>query len=180
MRTYIALLRGINVSGQKKIRMVDLRQLLTQMGFENVVTYIQSGNIVLKSREKDLRVLEKGIAEAIHNAYGFDVPVLVKSKEEIQSIIQSNPFNNVEDLEANRVYFVLLKEVPESDLVEALGKETFPNEKFSISDNCVYLSCAKGYGNSKCDNNFFERKLKVAATTRNFRTMNKLVEMAYD
>lgn len=180
MQTYIALLRGINVSGQKKIKMADLRQLLAQIGFEDVVTYIQSGNIVLKSEEKNPRALEKNIASEIYKSYGFDVPVLVKSKEEIQDIIENNPFDNSEDLEANRIYFVLLKAVPESDLTEALVNEIFANEKFNITANCVYLCCAKGYGNAKCDNNFFERKLKVPATTRNYRTMTKLLEMSQE
>ncbi|SDL71044.1 DUF1697 domain-containing protein [Kriegella aquimaris] len=178
MKSYITLLRGINVGGRKKIKMDDLRQLLTQIGFEDVVTYIQSGNVVLKSNEKTLGVLEKMIATAIRNTYDFDVPILVKSKEEIQEILENNPFDNAEDLEANRIYFVLLGEVPRSDLVEALMQETFANEKFSITDNCVYLCCDKGYGKAKCDNNFFERKLKVAATTRNYRTMTKLLEMS--
>lgn len=178
MQTYIALLRGINVSGQKKIKMVDLRQLLAQIGFKDVVTYIQSGNIVLKTEERNPRALEKTIASEIHESYGFDVPVLVKSKEEIQDIIEKNPFDNSEDLETNRIYFVLLKEVPKKDLTEALVNETFTNEKFIITGNCVYLCCAKGYGNAKCDNNFFERRLKVPATTRNYRTMTKLLEMS--
>lgn len=178
MRTYIALLRGINVSGQKKVKMADLRQMLQRLGFQEVTTYIQSGNIVLKSDETQIGAIENKITQGINDAFGFEVPILVKPKREIQNILENNPFDNAEDIEANSIYFVLLKEMPESSLIEFFNKEKYDSERFAIIDKCVYLCCKNGYGKAKLNNNLIERKLKVSATTRNYRTMTKLLEMS--
>lgn len=178
MSTYIAFLRGINVSGHKKIIMADLKVLLLNMGFEDVATYIQSGNIVFTSDEKSSDSLEEKIKKGIVDAFGFDVPVLVKTKTEIEEILRKSPFTKTEDLEAKRIYYVLLKSKPEQDAIDNLVQEDYPNELFTIGNNCVYLNCRLGAGKAKLTNNVIERKLKVSATTRNHGTMLKLVEMA--
>ena len=177
MQTYIILLRGINVSGQKKIKMADLRMLLEKLGFQNVATYIQSGNIVLEAKDQTIKNVEDRIGDGIREHFGFDVPVLVKSKKDFERIIMGNPFKDKSLSEGNRIYFVLLKNVPEQILVHTLEQETYKNQEFSITDDCVYLYCENGYGNAKLDNNLVERKLSVQATTRNLRTMLKLLEM---
>ncbi len=178
MHTYIILLRGINVSGQKKIKMADLRTLLEKLGFQNVATYIQSGNIVLRAKDQSIKNLEDMIGDGIRDHFGFDVPILVKPKNDFEKIVTENPFKDAITLEGNRLYFVLLKNVPEQMFVGALEQETYENQEFSITDSCVYLWCKNGYGKAKLDNNLLERKLKVQATTRNYRTMLKLLEMA--
>lgn len=178
MITYIVLLRGINVSGQKKIRMVELKKMLENLNFHDVVTYIQSGNIVIKSAENNTQTLEVIIGKGIFDTFGFDVPVLVKSKNDFENIFKHNPFTKVEDIENKRVYFVLLKQVPDQHLIQAMQKETYANEKFFTTKNCVYLFCLAGYGNAKLNNNLLERKLKVSATTRNYKTMKTLLELA--
>ncbi|MGB5821994.1 MAG: DUF1697 domain-containing protein [Saonia sp.] len=175
---YIALFRGINVSGQKKIKMADLKTMLEEIGLQNVVTYIQSGNIVFSAEEENSFVLEEKIKNGIQSTFGFDVPVLILTKPNILQVFNDNPFANEKEIENNNIYFVLLKDTPEKKMVEALQKETFKNERFIISKNCIYLACFKGYGNAKCNNNFFEKKLKVSATTRNYKTMQKLVELS--
>ena len=178
MQTYIMLLRGINVSGQKKMKMADLRTMLERLGLHEVCTYIQSGNVIFKSEEKNKATLKRTIEQAILATFGFDVPVLIKTRVEIKTILDNNPFSDTERLEDNKMYFVLLHNVPESDLSYAMEQMSHENEQFAITDACVYLFCHKGYGNAKCNNNLFERKLKVAATTRNYKTMKKLLEMA--
>lgn len=178
MTTYIALLRGINVSGQKKLPMAYLRGMLHKMDFKDISTYIQSGNVVFDMDEKDTETLEEEIKRNIQDTFGFDVPVLVKSKTDFEQIIQQNPFTDREVLENNQVYFVLLKNTPEKEKLITLQKEEYQNEKFVITEDCVYLLCQNGYGNAKLSNNLIERKLKVSATTRNYRTMAKLLERA--
>lgn len=178
MDTYIALLRGINVAGQKKMPMAEVRKMMVDLGFKEVQTYIQSGNIIFKSTSDTVRKLEKSIHTAIDKAFGFDVPVLVKSVAEIKSIVVQNPFDDKEDLEKNRIYFVLLQEPANPELVIAFKKIEYPNEKYVVSDNCVYLCCKNGYGKAKLNNNLIERKLKVKATTRNYKTMNTLIELS--
>ena len=174
MKTYIALLRGINVSGQKKIPMAELRELLTNYNLKEVQTYIQSGNVIFKSLERDIQKLELKIHEAIKAHFGFEVPVLVKTPEDLQHIFDNCPFP--EDKKTNS-YFTLLYSVPDKDLIDDVSKITYPNETFVITNDCIYFHCSTGYGKAKYSNNFFERKLKTTATARNYKTMVKLLAM---
>ena len=178
MITYIALLRGINVGGHKKIKMADLRLLLEGLGYKEVLTYIQSGNVIFNSLEEERDKLENQISEAIKNQYGFEVPVLVKTRTEINNILDINPYNDPDDLANNKIYFVLLKKVPENEDIEATSAIIFENEKFIITAECVFIRYDLGAGKAKCGINFFESKLKVAATSRNYRTMTKLLELS--
>lgn len=178
MKTYIALLRGINVSGHRKIKMVDLRSMFNKMGFEAVHTYIQSGNVVFKSPETNTDALERHIKEEIALTFGFDVPVLIKERAGLFDILQESPFKKEEDLAANRIYYVLLKDAPKKEVIPNLDPNDFPNERFVITPNCVYLNCLLGAGKAKLSNNIIERRLKLEATTRNHKTMLKLLELS--
>ena len=176
--TYIALLRGINVGGHRKIKMADLRFLFEGLGYNDVMTYIQSGNVVFKSDIKDQRELENQISVAIKNHYGFDVPVLVKTKTEIDKILENNPYINPEDLASNKIYFVLLQEKPQKEDIESTSTIFIKDEQFKITPECVFIRYDLGAGKAKCGINFFEAKLKVATTSRNYRTMIKLLELS--
>lgn len=173
MKTYIAFLRGINVGGHKKILMADLRLLLEKAGLQNVQTYIQSGNVVFGSKEETN--LASIIAEAIKAKYGFIVPVLVKKASELNEIMSKCPFF---DEKREKSYFILLEESPSQENIELTTAFSNLNEEFYIVENCVYIYYALGAGKAKMGINFFERKLKVKATARNYRTMVKLFSMA--
>jgi uncharacterized protein (DUF1697 family) len=177
MTNYIVLLRGINVSGQKKIKMSQLKAMLESLDFSAVSTYIQSGNIVLKSSASIPNEVSQTIKRGIHQAFGFDVPVMAWTLAEMEEILEQSPFRVLHESESKKWYYVLLQETPKMDLIHSLQQEQFPNERFMIANSCVYLNCDQGYGKTKCDNNFFEKKLQVIATTRNHRTMLKLLEM---
>ncbi len=176
MQIYIALLRGINVGGHKKIKMAELREALSKNGFEGVQTYIQSGNILFQKEEKDAIKLAQQIHDVIQNRFGFSVPVLVVTLEEVQRILTNNPFGKKP--EESQLFFTLLKQIPEPKNISEFENLHFQNEDFSITDSCVYLSFIGSYHKAKLNNNFIEKKLKVEATTRNLRTMRKLLEMA--
>ncbi|MFC4095199.1 DUF1697 domain-containing protein [Euzebyella saccharophila] len=178
MTVYIAFLRGINVSGTKKVPMAQLRSLLEENGLDKVTTYIQSGNVVFSSLEEDKSVLENKIQETIEKEFGFQVPVLVITKTGLDTILTSNPFEKNLEKDNGKIYYVLLKNKPDSMLVKHLEEEVYENEEFYVTDTCVYLQCNTGYGKAKLNNNLIERKLKVEATTRNHRTMEKLGQMA--
>ncbi len=172
MNTYIALLRGINVSGQKKIKMVDLKALFESLGFQEVCTYIQSGNVVFVSEEGNLTSkIQKGILDT----YGWEVPVLVKTALEIKGILDNCPF--AEEKKA-KSYFILLQSPPDILVVEEIQKRSTPEEEFTITPNCVYIHYAVGAGKAKLGNNWFEKKLGVSATSRNYRTLTKVLELA--
>ena len=175
MKTYIALLRGINVGGQKKVLMAELRKLLSDSGLKEVETYIQSGNVIFKSPEEDIQKLELEIHEAIKIHFGFEVPILVKTPEDLQHVFDNCPFS--EEKKTNS-YFTLLYTVPDKDLMDDVAKISYPNEAFFITNDCIYFYCSTGYGKAKYNNNFFERKLKTTATARNYKTMVKLIAMS--
>lgn len=175
MSNYLALLRGINVGGQKKIPMAELRELLSKSGLEKVQTYIQSGNVLFQSSEEEKEKLEPLIHNTIKSHFGFEVPILVLKPEDLQKIFNNCPFSK--ESKANS-YFMMLYAAPEKDLVIEVSKLSYTYEEFKITDNCVYFYCSLGYGKAKCNNNFFERKLKVAATARNYKTMVKLLSLS--
>ncbi|SRX53832.1 DUF1697 domain-containing protein [Aequorivita sp. CIP111184] len=173
MKTYIALLRGINVGGHKNLKMADLKLLFEDLGFQNVSTYIQSGNVVFSAKEEN--DISDMISKEIEKCFGWEVPVLVKTAYSIAQIIKDCPFEEAKKTEA---YFMLLASKPETKLMEAVHEISYPNEEFVLTEDCVYIYFSKGYGNAKLNNNFFEKNLKVAATTRNYRTLAKLVDLA--
>lgn len=175
MNVYVALLRGINVSGQKKIPMAELRQCLADFGFENVQTYIQSGNVIFQSTDKNSSNIELKIHEAIKNHFGFEVPILVKTPSQLQQIFDDCPFS---EEKKEHSYFTFLYTAPDDSVKEVVSKIVYPNEEFVITDNCVYFYCSTGYGRAKCNNNFFERKLKISATARNYKTIVKLLSLS--
>lgn len=178
MKTYVALLRGINVGGHKKIKMAALKSMFENMDCQDVTAYIQSGNIVFRSSETSKKKLESVIEKGIELKFGFEVPVLVKSVAEIKEILDDSPYTNSEDLEANHIYYTLLKTKPEKESVVILDQKKYPNELFLISDNCIYLNCLNGAGKAKLTNTIIEKKLGVVATTRNHKTMVKLIDLA--
>jgi uncharacterized protein (DUF1697 family) len=175
MKTYIALLRGINVSGQKKIKMADLRALLESLGFAEVQTYIQSGNVVFKSSADDPGELIVRIENAIQKKYDFHVPALVLDVEDIREALENNPFK---ERETDWLHFTFLAEAPSQDRVAQLEALDYPPEEFELGQRVVYLYLPKGYGRAKLNNNFLEQKLKVKATTRNWKTTQKLLDLA--
>lgn len=178
MKTYIAFLRGINVSGQKKIKMADLRETLMKTELQNVRTYIQSGNIIFDTSISEVSQMEKLIRRAIDDGFGYDVPVIVKTEQEIQKILNNNPFRDETNLKG--LYFALLHEVPDYESVMSFKKLKFENEDFHYTQGCVYLNCKLGAGKAKLSNNLIEIKLKVTATTRNLNTMRKMMALAQE
>lgn len=178
MKNYISILRGINVSGQKKIIMKDLKALYEKVGFKDVITYIQSGNVLFNA-DKNLSEKEiiKLIEDAIFEKYQFEVPVIIRTVDELEKVITGNPYFT-EESDIERLYISFLAGEPTEEALENLKKYDFPPEKYAVIDRTVYISCPNGYGNTKLSNNFFESKLKVLATTRNWKTVNKLIEIS--
>ncbi|MBW1297491.1 DUF1697 domain-containing protein [Aquimarina litoralis] len=181
MNTYIALLRGINVGGHNKIKMAELKSALLSVGFESVTTYIQSGNIIFKDISEDIDMLEEKMHKTIQDTFGLDVPVLVIRDSLLQEILNNNPFaerlkNN--EIEDKKMYFMLLCNAPDEAATLELHNLSFDPEEFKITPYVIYLFAANGYGKTKLHNNFFERKLKCQATTRNLKTLNKLLELS--
>jgi uncharacterized protein (DUF1697 family) len=178
LQTYIAILRGINVSGQKKINMNDLAKLLAELNFEDIRTYIQSGNIIFKYSKTDHKILASNIAKKIFEKYKFETPVLIRTCNELEDIIKINPFLKEKNIDIEKLHVTFLSDLPEKTNIEKIPTANLLPDRFKISGKEVYVFCPSGYGRTKLNNNFFENKLKVTATTRNWNTVNELLKMA--
>jgi len=175
MKTYFVLLRGVNVSGKNIIKMAILKDVLIDNNFQNVTTYIQSGNIVLTSDLNKKEVSNK-IQQLIYDHFQLQIAVFCLDLKEMESALKNNPFTN--DIEPNKLFFTFLKEEPAVDLLADLEKIDFANDQFKVIDKVLYFYLPLGMSNSKLNNNFFEKKLKVTATGRNLNTIHKLIDLA--
>ena len=173
MNRYIAMLRGINVGGHKKIKMVDLKAYIMEIGFDNVETYIQSGNIVFQS-DLDVATTRDAIQNKIEEKYGWEVPTIIRTQTELKSVIERNPFS---DEQLDRLCVTFLSGLPDQELVNSLREISYEPEEFIIEGRDIYFYSPLGFAKAKMSNNLFENKLKVNATTRNWKTVNKLLEM---
>jgi len=175
---YISILRGINVSGQKKIKMADLKSLYESLEFENVITYIQSGNVIFDTQTQNKQEIITAIESAIQSTYGFHVPVQIRTMQEISKLISSIPFNDVNLIENNtKVLITFLSSQPTKSAIEFLQKYIIEPERLIVNNKHVYLYCPNGYGKSKLSNTFIEQKLDVSATTRNWKTVCQLEKL---
>ena len=176
MKTYIALLRGINVGGNNSLPMKDLVAALESAGARDVATYIQSGNAVFRSEEQDASLLAEGIRAAIGDRHGFEPRVLVLTSEEMEEAVRSNPFPEAES-EPKTLHLYFLAVTPERPDLDALERIKGERERFVLSDGVFYLHAPEGIGRSKLAANA-EKLLGVPATARNWRTVRKVLEMA--
>jgi uncharacterized protein (DUF1697 family) len=178
--TYVCLLRGINVSGQKIVKMDKLRAAFEALGFADVKTYVQSGNVVFKAPTQDSAKLIKKIEEKVLREFGFSVPVVVKTSDEISAVIKKNPFLKEKGIDLSRLHVTFLSQAPEKTAVKMLDAIAAGADRFHCLGETVYLHCPNGYGETKLSNNAFEKVLSVRATTRNWKTVNQLREMLLD
>jgi len=179
MNRYLAVLRGINVGGHKKILMADLKNLFVNLGYDNVITYIQSGNVIFNSKyDKNVLEIASHIEDGIKEKFGYEVPVIVIKKDDIIVAIDSNPY--IGNYEIEKLCITFLKGTPDKDLVDSISNYDVTPDIFEIIGKWIFICCFDSYHKSKVTNNFLENKLKVAATTRNWKTVLKLAEILED
>lgn len=175
---YIALLRGINVSGKNRIRMNELVDSFQALQFKNVKTYIQSGNVVFDYGVIDTKELASIIKKKINEDFGFTAKVLIRTKDEMENIINSNPFIKESNVEIDKLHITFLENIVDTTILSEIDLKKEENEKYLIISKEIYLYCPNGYGRTKLTNAIFEKKLKTIATTRNWKTVNRLFEIA--
>ena len=176
MATYVALLRAINLGSRNKVSMAALRELFAALGAEDVRTYVQSGNVVFDSSRSATR-LSKAIGDRIARDLGLQVEVLVRTAKQLKAVVDGNPFAG-RGVDAATLHVTFLSEAPTAARVRGLDPDGFAPDEFRVVGKEVYLRCPNGYGRSKLTNAYFEKQLGVAATTRNWRTVGKLAELA--
>ncbi len=176
MSTFAALLRGINVGGKNKIPMAELKSLFSSLGFRDVATYIQSGNVVFRSPAGDAHDIAAGIEQRIAEVFGVSVTVLLRTPAELGEIADSSPFLGDES-DLAKLHVVFLDGQPAANANTQLDPKRSPPDQFSLRGREIYLHLPNGAARSKLTIDYFERRLGVKATARNWNTLIKLLAL---
>ena len=166
------------MSGQKIVKMELLRGSFEKLGLEQVRTYVQTGNVVFESAKTSAEDLSTIIGEKIRSDFGFSVPLILRTSVEMKKIVNDNPFVKEKGIDHSRLLVTFLSELPEKSVLGKLDSLNRDPDQFRIKNREVYLYCPDGYGRTKLSNSAFEKLLSVEATTRNWKTVNTLVEMS--
>jgi len=172
---YAALLRGINLGARNRIAMPDLQRIVAACGGTEVQTHLQSGNAVFRAAH-DAVDLERDIAARIKDESGLDIPVLIRSADELRAIHDDCPFTG-KAVDPKRLHVTFCDAPPDPELIDGLSVPSSGKDRFAILGREVHLDCPDGYGRTKLQNAMWERKLGVVATTRNWNTVTALCEL---
>jgi uncharacterized protein (DUF1697 family) len=179
MQTYISFLRGINMAGHYPVKMADLLSLYKNLGLNDAETYIQSGNVIFSDIEFiPAAGLALEIEKSILEKFGYSVPVLIRTIEEISEIIAVNPFLKEKDFDPSRMAAILLYNKPTEEQIQKVTDIDYPPDKFKVIDREIFVYCPKGFGRTKLYTNFFEKKMGVTGTARNWKTITSLLQIA--
>jgi uncharacterized protein (DUF1697 family) len=175
--TYVALLRGINLGPRNKIAMADLRGLVEGLGHRDVRTHILSGNAIFTSSRRSIPRLETGISRAIRKRFGFDIAVLVRTRDELAKVVAGNPFEAAHD-EPSKCFAIFLSEDPPKAKLDALDPATYAPDEIRLGDRVIYAWLPNGVQGSKVLGLLTDKRLGVTTTNRNWNTTTKLLELA--
>jgi uncharacterized protein (DUF1697 family) len=170
--TYVALLRAVNVGGKNKLPMAELREMFAAAGCEAVRSYIQSGNVVFRGGPKMCEEIPSQIAAR----FGFQPPIVLRSMHEMETAIANNPYL-AEGAPPESLHVMFLADQPGAEAVRQLDPQRSPPDEFIVRGREIYMRLPKGAGESKLTNQYFDSKLKTTGTSRNWRTVNILLEM---
>jgi len=172
------MLRGINVGGQNQIKMAELKALCESLGLSRVATYVQSGNLVFESNIAEAAQVSDLIESGINRSLDLSVQVLIREAGRLDQIIAANPFPARPGIDAAKLHVTFLAASPSVEAFQFLGSTHDHADEFTPAGSEIYLFCPDGYGRTKFNNTFFEKKLGVTATTRNWNTVRALNELA--
>lgn len=178
MRGYILLLRGINVSGHNLLKMSVLREALGSLKFKNIATYLQSGNAVWHGGEEAPARLTASIAKALKKAAGIEVPLFVVEQRDLKKWLTKNPFLPEKQVDPDTLYVTVLSDTPVKADVLKLQALDAGEDRVRVHGKIIYLHCPSGYGKTKLSNAKIEKILGLDATTRNWKTINALYDLA--
>jgi uncharacterized protein (DUF1697 family) len=175
----VALLRGINVGGKNKLPMRDLVAMFVEAGCEDVSNFIQSGNVIFRAAPRLTARLPVLITAQIATKFGHSPPVILRTTEQLRAAIADNPFM-VEGVDENALYVMFLAEKPSAAGIASLDPNRSPPDIFKVLGQEIYLNLVTGAAKTKLTNDYFDRKLATTSTARNWRTVNKLLELMQD
>jgi len=167
------------MAGHNKMKMTGLSSLFKEAGFHDAETYIQSGNVVFTDTESGSETgLKEKIEKAIRKKFAYDIPVINRTLEELKAILSRNPFANEENFDPEKLAVIFLNEKPSELQLGKVRGVSYPPDKFMISGKEIFIYCPNGFGRSKIYTGFFEGKMKVTGTGRNWKTINALIQIA--
>jgi uncharacterized protein (DUF1697 family) len=177
MTTHLALLRGINVSGHNMIKMDALKTMLENIGFHNVRTYLQSGNVLVDTEEESASKVGFMIKQEIFKSFGHEVPVVVITKEDLELCFENNPFLKEPAVDTRKLYVAFVSAELKKERINDLKISQFKPDEASIDGNRIFIKYAVGAGKTRFDQKYIEKKLNVTATIRNWNTVTNLLNM---
>ena len=178
MATFVSMIRGINVAGSRPLKMDRPRALHEALGFRRVRTYLQSGNVVFEAAGGDAGRHGRAVERGILREFGYDVAAAVLCAGDMSAVAGANPLLRLPGTDPRFLHVTFLVRPGAAPSLQGVELPLARGEKAVLSGDVLYLYCPLGYGNSKINNAFFERKLSVRATTRNWQTVTALVAMA--
>ncbi len=179
MQTIISLLRGINMTGHNSVKMKDLLQVYNNLGFINAESYIQSGNVIFGfPGEINEHALSTAIHESIKSAFGYDIAVIIRSVSELNDIKTANPFLSENNFDPSKMAVIFLTSEVTAIQKEKVATIDYPPDKFFIRGREIYIYCPNGFGKTKLYTNFFENRMGVTGTARNWKSITTILQIA--
>ena len=179
MQTLISFLRGVNMTGHNSIKMADLSKLYCQIGFCENKTYIQSGNVIFKaSIEANRNEIASRITQGILQNFGYNIPIMIRDLDDLKHVKASNPYLGLKDFDPLKMAVIFLLHPPTEVAKEKMKNISYPPDQYYISDNEILTYCPNGFGKTKLYTNFFENKMGVIGTARNWKTVTTILDMA--
>ena len=177
MTTHLALLRGINVSGHNMLKMDALKATLENIDFQNVQTYIQSGNVFVDSEEENPSKVGFQIKQEIFKVFGHEVPVVVIDKQDLEACYKNNPFLKEKEVDTKKLYVAFVSIALQSTSINDLKMSQVKPDEAHIDESRIYIKYDVGAGKTRFDQKYIEKKLNVTATIRNWNTVTQLLKM---
>lgn len=177
MTTHLALLRGINVSGHNMMKMDVLKTTLEKIGFTNVETYIQSGNVFVDTEEESAAKVGFQIQQEIFKSFGHDVPIVMLTKQDLQACFINNLFLKEKELDVKKLYVAFVSKELRSENINDLKISQFKPDEAQIDGNRIFIKYAVGAGKTRLDQKYIEKKLNLTASIRNWNTVTQLLKI---
>ena len=179
MLIYISFLRGVNMTGHNSIKMTDLSALFVNLGLKDAETFIQSGNVIFSDIGDILpSALSVNIEHAILARFNYLVPVMIRTNQELIDLFSSNPFLGETNFDPSKMAVIFLHDSPSETQIQKVANIDYPPDKFRINDREIFIYCPNGFGRTKLFTNFFEKKMGVIGTARNWKTISTILNIA--
>jgi len=179
MQTYISFLRGVNMTGHNSIKMTDLSTLFKDLGFNDAMTYIQSGNVIFTGASfLNISEIATTIEKKILKRFNFNVPAMIRTVQDIKNLTPLNPFLQQENFDTSKMAVMFLHEKATDAQIQKVINIDYPPDKFKIIGSEIFIYCPNGFGRTKLYTNFFEKKMGVTGTARNWKTITTILQIA--